>query len=159
LKKIRGVSSIRLKAFFTGNAHAVPASGYCPAEVRMTKIVALGLSEPVRVDSRRRDEIIVELGRRAGEDVITAGIEQLAEWMAVADNAVSRNDAAQLLQLSQHLSRLAWQLGLISLATVAMDLGLCVERRDRTAVTAVHARLHRVGNLSLMRIWDSPETG
>jgi hypothetical protein len=125
----------------------------------MTKIVAQGLSEPVRVDSRRRDEIFVELGRQAGEDVIVAGIEQLAEWMAVADKAVSRNDAAQLLQLSRHLSRLAWQLGLISLATVAMDLGLCVERRDRIAVTAVHARMLRVGNLSLTRIWDLPDKG
>jgi hypothetical protein len=124
----------------------------------MVKVVALDLSEPVRVDARRRDDIITELGRQAGEDVITTALEQLAVLLSSIDAAVNTGDLDQANHLSQLLSRLAWQLGLVSLATVAMDLGLCAEQLHRPAIQAVHARLMRVGNLSLTRIWEPQPT-
>ena len=52
------------------------------------------------------------------------------------------------------MSRLAWQIGLLSLAGVAMDLGSTAERGDVPALAAIRARLLRVGNRSLTAIWD-----
>jgi len=54
------------------------------------------------------------------------------------------------------MSRLAWQIGLLSLAGVAMDLGSCIERGDEPAIAAIRARLMRVGNRSLTEIWEGP---
>ena len=52
------------------------------------------------------------------------------------------------------LSRLAWQVGLTSLAGVAVDVAACAERRDGIGLSATLAWLMRIGNRSLTEIWD-----
>ncbi|HEY6918952.1 MAG TPA: hypothetical protein VI412_06800, partial [Tabrizicola sp.] len=58
----------------------------------------------------------------------------------------------ELRDLSRQLARLgrlAADLGLLSLATVAGDAKICLERADGTAFSAVWARLLRVAERSL----------
>ncbi|GGF61070.1 hypothetical protein GCM10011402_11270 [Paracoccus acridae] len=125
----------------------------------MAQIMALAVSEPVRVDSRRVGDIVTELGETAAQNVIGLALEQLAGALTAADRAVSAEDLPEIARQSDLLARLAWQIGLLSLAGVAMDLGGCAERRDPIALPAVHARLMRVGNRSLTAIWDRSGLG
>ncbi|MDB6181069.1 hypothetical protein [Paracoccus fistulariae] len=81
-------------------------------------------------------------------------MEQLAGALTATDEAYRAEDLGGAATHAEKLSRLAWQIGLLSFAGVAMDLGACIERRDRVATMAVHARLMRVGNRSLTVIWD-----
>ncbi|MCF3974405.1 hypothetical protein [Paracoccus salsus] len=120
----------------------------------MAQIMALAVSEPVRVDARRVGDIVSELGETAAQNVIGLALEQLASAMSTIDEALVAGDLAQAVAQADRLSRLAWQIGLLSLAGVAMDLGACAERRDMSALAAVRARLMRVGNRSLTAIWD-----
>lgn len=120
----------------------------------MAQIKALAMSEPVRVDARRVGDIVNELGESAAQNVIGLALEQLATALTAADTALEAGDLAQAVAHADRLSRLAWQIGLLSLAGVAMDLGSCAERRDMGALAAVRARLMRVGNRSLTAIWD-----
>lgn len=120
----------------------------------MAKITALAVSEPVRVDSRRVGDIVTELGETAAQNVIGLALEQLAGALTTADKAIRDADLAEAARQCDLLARLAWQIGLLSLAGVAMDLGCCVEKRDAVALGAIHARLMRVGNRSLTAIWD-----
>lgn len=120
----------------------------------MAQIKALTMSEPVRVDARRVGDIVNELGESAAQNVIGLALEQLAASLTATDHALEAGDLAQAVAHADRLSRLAWQIGLLSLAGVAMDLGSCAERRDTGALAAVRARLLRVGNRSLTAIWD-----
>lgn len=120
----------------------------------MAQIMALAVSEPVRVDSRRLGDIVTELGETAAQNVIGLALEQLAAALTAADRAVRAGDLPEAGRQCDLLARLAWQIGLLSLAGVAMDLGFCADRREAVAIGAVHARLMRVGNRSLTAIWD-----
>lgn len=120
----------------------------------MAQITALAVSEAVRVDARRVGDIVSELGEQAAQNVIGLALEQLARTLTATEAALEAGDLAQAIAETDLLARLAWQVGLLSLASVALDLGSCAERRDMSAVAAVRARLARVGNRSLTAIWD-----
>lgn len=125
----------------------------------MAQITALAVTEPVRVDARRVGDIVNELGEQAAQNVIGMALEQLAAALTATDAAVEKGDLAQAVAHADRLSRLAWQVGLLSLAGVAMDLGSCAERGEHGALAAVRARLQRVGNRSLTAIWDKTGIG
>ncbi|WP_405402212.1 hypothetical protein [Paracoccus sp. Ld10] len=120
----------------------------------MAQISALAISEVVRVDSRRVAEIVAELGETSAQHVIGLALEQLAAALTAVDGALDSADLAQAVAHAERMSRLAWQIGLLSLAGVAMDLGSTAERGDAPALAAIRARLLRVGNRSLTAIWD-----
>ncbi|TNH40059.1 hypothetical protein [Paracoccus haeundaensis] len=120
----------------------------------MAQISALAISEAVRVDSRRVAEIVAELGETSAQHVIGLALEQLAAALTAVDSALDDADLAQAAAHAERMSRLAWQIGLLSLAGVAMDLGSTAERGDVPALAAIRARLLRVGNRSLTAIWD-----
>ena len=120
----------------------------------MAQISALAISEAVRVDSRRVAEIVAELGETSAQHVIGLALEQLAAALTAVEGALNDNDLAQAAAHAERMSRLAWQIGLLSLAGVAMDLGSTAERGDGPALAAIRARLLRVGNRSLTAIWD-----
>ena len=120
----------------------------------MAQISALAVPEAVRVDSRRVAEIIAELGETAAQHVVGLALEQLAAALTAVDAALQAGDLAQAVADAERSSRRAWQIGLLSLAGVAMDLGSAAERGDQAALAAIRARLMRVGNRSLTAIWD-----
>ncbi|WP_410217177.1 hypothetical protein [Paracoccus sp. (in: a-proteobacteria)] len=120
----------------------------------MAQISALAFSEAVRVDSRRVAEIVGELGETAAQHVIGLALEQLASTLTQIEAALEGGNHASAVAQAERLSQLAWQIGLLSLAGVAMDLGSIIERGDHAALAAIRSRLSRVGNLSLTAIWD-----
>lgn len=120
----------------------------------MAEITTLGVAETIRVDGRRLGDIVNEMGVTAARDLITRALEQLALTLRAVDLAIASGDLSAGADHADRLARLAWQIGLLSLAGVAMDLGGCAERRDLASLAAVRARLMRVGNRSLTEIWD-----
>jgi len=120
----------------------------------MVKLTVLSVQEAVHVDARRLSEIVDELGETAAHNVICVALEQLAQALSDARLAALRGDLADLAARAEMLSRLAWQVGLTSLAGVAVDVAACAERRDGIGLAATLARLMRIGNRSLTEIWD-----
>jgi hypothetical protein len=124
--------------------------------VNMTKIAVLTVDETVRIELQRLEQIIQELGEATAAQVIGAALEQLALALTRTVAAGAAGDLAGVVTHAEQLARLAWQVGLVSLAGVAVDVGSCAERQDRTALAATSARLHRIGNRSLTEIWEAP---
>lgn len=120
----------------------------------MAQVTTLAMWEQVRVDTRRVATIVNELGETSARNVIELALEQLAAKLTAVDQALRQGDLAQAASDAERVARLAWQIGLLSLAGVAMDLGSCADRGDQVALAAVQARLMRVGNRSLTAIWD-----
>jgi len=120
----------------------------------MAELTVLTMTEKVQIDSRRLAEIVDELGETAAHDVLTLALEQLARGLQDLRAAAAQGDAAALAMRAEMLARLAWQLGMISLAGVAVDVAVCAERRDDIGLAATLGRLLRIGNRSLTEIWD-----
>ena len=120
----------------------------------MAKLARLDITEDVRFDGRRMGEIVDELGESTAESVICAALEQLANGLSATRNAAVAGDRAGTVAQAEAVARLAWQLGLVSLAGVAVDVGRCADHRDQSALSATLARLMRVGRRSLTEIWD-----
>jgi hypothetical protein len=120
----------------------------------MAQILTLTVSETVRVDGQRVAGIMAELGETAAQHVIGLALEQLATILTATEEALANHDLAKAVANAERISRLAWQIGLVSLAGVAMDLGGTAERGDLLALAAIRTRLQRVGNRSLTAIWD-----
>lgn len=120
----------------------------------MAQVTALAVDEAIQVDARRVGDIVNELGEHAAQNVIGLALEQMAVLLTDVDASLDADRLADAVQQAERLSRLAWQVGLSSLAGVAVDLASCAERRDLASLRAVQARLARVGNLSLTEVWE-----
>lgn len=120
----------------------------------MTQVTALAVAEAIQVDARRVGDIVNELGEHAAQNVIGMALEQMAVLLTEVEQSLHQGQLADAVQRAERLSRLAWQVGLSSLAGVAVDLASCAERQDMCALPAVGARLARVGNLSLTEVWE-----
>lgn len=120
----------------------------------MAQVTALAVDEAIHVDARRVGDIVSELGEYAAQNVIGLALEQMAVLLTEVDEALQQDALAEAVGKAEKLSRLAWQVGLSSLASVAVDLASCAERGDPASLTAVRARLSRVGNRSLTEIWE-----
>ncbi len=126
----------------------------------MAELTVLTMTDKVHIDSRRLGEIVDELGETAAHDVLTLALEQLARGLQDLRAAAARGDGAELAMRAEMLARLAWQLGMTSLAGVAVDVAVCAERRDDIGLAATLGRLMRIGNRSLTEIWDEhPDPG
>ena len=122
--------------------------------VNMTKIAVLTVDETVRIELQRLEQIIQELGEATAAQVIGAALEQLALALTRTLSAGDAGDLAGAVTHAEQLARLAWQVGLVSLAGVAIDVADCARRNEAVALTATLARAVRVANRSLTEIWD-----
>lgn len=121
----------------------------------MSKIAILSMNDAIRIDLQRLEQIVRELGEDCAAQVIGAALEELARALRRTVLAAQERDLGAVVNHADQLSRLAWQVGLVTLAGVAIDVGACAERRDATALASTVARLERIGNRSLTQIWDS----
>ncbi len=89
------------------------------------------------------------LGAPVAEQMVTRALGELALTMAGIAEKVRAQELRDLARQLGRLGRLAADLGLLSLASVAGDARTCLERADSTAFSAVWARLLRVAERSL----------
>ncbi|MDO5605244.1 MAG: hypothetical protein Q4G25_08810 [Paracoccus sp. (in: a-proteobacteria)] len=120
----------------------------------MTDIAPLAPQEAVRFDSGRVQDIVNELGETAAESVIQHALEQMAGAVALLQDATAAGNGHALIAQAERLSRLALQVGLVSLSGVAGDVAICARRGDPVALNATLARVVRIANRSLTEIWD-----
>ncbi|AXC48688.1 hypothetical protein DRW48_02385 [Paracoccus suum] len=145
----------------------------------MGNVSFLPVDERVDVDGALLSEVMRQLGPETAERLIEdalAGMQvELAEVAALVAAVASAGKTcaedhgnpedsparllADLLAATDRLSRTAWEFGLTTLSGVSIDLALCAERSDHTALGAVGARLQRVGRRSLGPAWDEATFG
>ena len=115
----------------------------------MGEIVPLRPREVVRQDVEAIALIYRNLGAPVAEQMVTRALGELALTMAGIAEKVRAQELRDLARQLGRLRRLAADLGLLTLATVAGDARTCLERAEGTAFSAVWARLLRVAERSL----------
>ncbi|MFH5775032.1 hypothetical protein ACHFJ0_12340 [Paracoccus sp. NGMCC 1.201697] len=123
----------------------------------MAGIARLAVEEQSTIDRQRLNQMVEALGEASAARIISAALEQLRLALNRTEAAIARGDLVAVACDADRISRLAWQLGLVSMAAVAIDVGTCAERRDAGGLAATSARLRRIGDSSLTRICDRPD--
>jgi hypothetical protein len=115
----------------------------------MGDVTALRPRDVVRTDVEAITLIYRNLGAPVAEQMVTRALGELALAMAGIVEKVRSQELRDLARQLGRLQRLAGDLGLISLSSVASDAKTCLERADSTSFAAVWARLLRVAERSL----------
>ncbi len=110
--------------------------------------------ETARLDADRLDDLFLQLGQHAAEDVVGRALEELAVRLTHIEGFFRRGELEDLRKCARSLGAIADQLGMLLLARVARDVSACAMGGDPVAQAATLARLLRIGELSLNEIWD-----
>jgi hypothetical protein len=112
-------------------------------------VVPLCPDDRVRQDAEPIAALYRNLGTTSAEQVVTRALGELALTMSGMAAQVRLHDLRDLSRQLRRLQRMGENLGMVSLANVAEDVRVCLERADATAFSAVWARLLRVAERSL----------
>lgn len=112
-------------------------------------VVTLRVLEHPHQDSEQIAMIYRSLGSASAEQVIARALGELAFAMSALADRVKAHELGDLLRRLKRLQQMAENLGLLTLAQVAIDLGHCLNRKDSTAFAAVWARLLRIAEHTL----------
>jgi len=110
--------------------------------------------EKVALNNERLNELYSRLGPAAAENVVSHAMEDLAVALAKCVRSYDKGDLGDALKLAQGIAVLADQVGMSNLAAVAVDVAGLTQRNDGAALAATVSRLARVGESTLMAIWD-----
>ena len=113
--------------------------------------------EQVRVDQDRLGALYSQLGEAGAEDVVCRALEELAQRLSRCEALFLDAAWPELRKNARSLIAISEQIGMSALAHVAGDVTRCIDQCDHTAVAATLSRLLRIGERSLMAVWDAPE--
>ncbi len=121
------------------------------------EVATIRFSDPVKVDVTRLNAICERMGLVDGEAAICAAMEDLAGLLMTASTAWMDCDVEKLRDAAGDAAEKAASIGLNPLARVARDAEALCGSGSETALAAVVARLERMGESSLIAIWDAQD--
>lgn len=120
----------------------------------VTNITTLVFEEQVRLDSDRLAELYIQMGEVGAQDVVCRAMEELTARLVKINESYTADKARELRKGAKGLIGIAEQIGMHRLAKVARDVCNCVDQNDPLALGATLARLQRIGDGSLVAVWD-----
>ncbi|TYB82586.1 hypothetical protein FVF75_04630 [Maritimibacter fusiformis] len=120
----------------------------------MTAVLRLRHEEPVRLDRDQLEAMYRNLGPTGADTVVNQALEELAAGLSRAGKQYRAHRFDQMRATLRALIAISRQLGLTSTARVARDVLDLSDSTDAAALAATIARLERIGESSLIAIWD-----
>ena len=120
----------------------------------MSKVTRLYLVEDVEFDRARQMALVDTLGEVETDRVIGRAIEEIAARLTRIERAFERGELARLEKGARGLATIAAQTGLPTVHRIAMIVAGLTTTNDAPALAANISRLIRVGEVSLITIWD-----
>lgn len=122
--------------------------------VVVAQLLTLVQEEHVRLDPDRLEALYLQLGENSAEDVVCRAIEELAIRLAHCERLWRDQDWMGLRKSARSLIAIAEQIGMTELARVAGDVTNAIDASDMAALGATLFRLIRIGERSLLAVWD-----
>ncbi|WP_254900887.1 hypothetical protein [Maritimibacter sp. HL-12] len=110
--------------------------------------------EMVRLDRSQLEVLYHSLGPAGADKVVSHALEELAGTLARASAQYRSGEVEALRGSVKSLVALAQQIGMTLLARVGRDVLLLSRSYDAAAFGATMARLERIGESSLVAVWD-----
>lgn len=122
----------------------------------MASVVELRQFERILIDAPRLETLFRQMGDRAAEGFVMDSIEDISDRLAEIEIATRDGLLGDVPAKAERVVSLCTEIGLVSLARVAGDLGAAALRGDMIAYRAVWERLVRIGDRSLAQVWEMP---
>lgn len=123
----------------------------------MTAITRLEPSEPIAVDRAVIAALFRTKGALIAEDVLMGHVAQITDRIAALDSVVAAPHRVPIAETTQVLSELAGEIGLISLAQTLTAVSRADAAGNQAALPALWNRVKRIGDLSLVELWEMPQ--
>lgn len=120
----------------------------------VTNVVQLRLDETVRLDRDQLEVLYVQLGPAGADNLVAHAMEELAVELARLERRHKASRIGDVLNSARLLIAIAQQIGMTSLARVARDVLSLANGSDSAGYAAAVARLLRIGERSLVAVWD-----
>ena len=120
----------------------------------VAEVLDLIPSENVRLNPDCLSDLYMQLGEAGAEDVVCRAIEEMALRLAQCERFWREEKWQDLRKCARSLIAMAEQVGMTKLARVASDVTQAVDDFDRAAIGATLFRLIRIGERSLLAVWD-----
>lgn len=121
----------------------------------MTQLTKLKPDESVRLEHGQIDALYNSLGEAQAEEVICRAMEELAMRLAMMERAYTLDEFGTVAKGARSLVKIADQVGMVMLASVAADVADCANAGNKVALGATFARLMRISDRSLTAVWES----
>lgn len=118
----------------------------------------LEFDEGVRLDPRPLAVMQDDMGARAAGAVLRRAMRELALRLERIERRDGIETMADLAQAARGVRAIAAEVGMTSLADVALDVAETAGRCDVPAAAATAARLARVGDHSLLAAWEHADS-
>jgi dihydrodipicolinate synthase/N-acetylneuraminate lyase len=108
----------------------------------------------VRVDKERLDQLYAQLGASGADGVVSRAMEELAVRMAKVESCYKKGQLEDMQRAARSMIAISEQIGMETFASVASDVNSLATLDDGTALAATVDRLMRIGENSLLAVWD-----
>ncbi|MEL7460151.1 MAG: hypothetical protein AAGJ39_04250 [Pseudomonadota bacterium] len=99
--------------------------------------------------------LLRELGAAGAERVVDRAVDEISGRLLLIETSWASADFRTLGRTARSLIAVADQIGMHLLAHVSCDVAGLAETDDDTALAAAVARLQRVGESSLLAVWNA----
>lgn len=108
----------------------------------------------VQVERERLDQLYAQLGTSGADGVVSRAMEELAVRLAKIHSCYKKSDLDEVRRAARSMIAISEQIGLITFARVAHDVSTLANSNDSAALAATVDRLLRIGENSLLAVWD-----
>lgn len=120
----------------------------------MTAVFRLQHEESVRLDRSQLEVLYQSLGPIGADKVVNQALEDIAEALSRVPKEYRAGRLEAVQGRMRGLVAVAQQVGMTTLARVARDVLELSSGYDAPAFAAAIARLERIGETSLVAVWD-----
>nr|WP_319248939.1 hypothetical protein [uncultured Celeribacter sp.] len=117
-------------------------------------VVKLRPSETVELDHALLENLYQELGTKAADSVVLRAMEELAVRLSKIDRNFKAGQIEDVRHAARSMVAVAEQIGMVTFARVANDVTGLAARHDDAGLAAAVERLMRIGENSLLAVWD-----
>ncbi|MGH1330385.1 MAG: hypothetical protein ACRBBK_05840 [Paracoccaceae bacterium] len=117
-------------------------------------ITKLRPDEAVRLDHDRLEHLYMQLGPSGAEGVVARAMEELAARLSKVERLYKRGELGEMQRAARSMIAISEQIGMVTFARVAEDVTRLSDSENSAALAATVGRLIRIGEGSLMAVWD-----
>ena len=120
----------------------------------MSAVLKLAHDESVRLDRSQLEVLYQTLGPTGADKVVNHALEEISISLTRGVKEYRQGRLDELRATVRGLTAVAQQVGMMTLARVARDVQELSLTHDAAALGATMARLTRIGETSLVAVWD-----
>jgi hypothetical protein len=117
-------------------------------------IARLNPRERVVLDDRPIEDLCALMGFDRAEALVATAMEELAVWMSRSEKLRRAGNRDELARLARQAATVGGKLGMPQLARVGQQVADLAPHADEATLAAVAARMARLGEGSLVAVWD-----